>query len=171
VADTAEREVSIATVQIDFYQPERFALEYIGADSRKRRLVMVHRSIIGSVERAVAHLIDRHGGAFPPWLAPVQLAALPVSDAQKREADDLVSQAIEQGLRAEVSADGSLGARIRAHRLVPYLAVIGATEAAAGEVSIRLRQGQRLPRLPAAEALAKIDSQVRAHSIELWDTH
>jgi threonyl-tRNA synthetase len=171
VADTAEREVSIATVQIDFYQPERFALEYIGPDSRKHRLVMVHRSIIGSVERAVAHLIDRHGGAFPPWLAPVQLAALPVSDAQKREADDLVSQAIEQGLRAEVSADGSLGARIRAHRLVPYLAVIGATEAAAGEVSIRLRQGQRLSRLPAAEALAKIDSQVRAHSIELWDTH
>jgi threonyl-tRNA synthetase len=171
VADSAEREVSIATVQIDFYQPERFALEYIGPDGSKHRPVMVHRSIIGSVERAVAHLIDRHGGAFPPWLAPLQLVALPVSEAQKREADDLVRQAFEQGLRAEVSADGSLSARIRAHRLVPYLAIIGATEAAAGEVSIRLRQGQRLPPMTVAAALSKIDRQVRAHSIELWDAH
>ena len=169
VADSAEREASIATVQIDFYQPERFGLEYIGPDGRKHRPVMVHRSIIGSAERAVGHLIDVNGGAFPPWLAPVQLVALPVSEAQLPEADQLARQAIERGLRAEVASDGSLGARIRAHKLVPYLAVIGATEAAAGEASIRLRGGQRLPQLSVAEALARIDSQVRAHTTELWD--
>ncbi len=81
----------------------------------------------------------------------------------------LVKQAIDRGLRAEVVSDGSLGARIRAHKLVPYLAVIGAAEAAVGEASIRLRGGQRLSPMNVAEALAKIDSQVRAHTIELWD--
>ena len=78
-------------------------------------------------------------------------------------------QAIEQGLRADVASDGTLGARIRAHRLVPYVAVIGATEAAAGQVSIRLRDGQRLGPMSVAEALARIDHQVRARTIELWD--
>jgi threonyl-tRNA synthetase len=169
VADSSEREASIATVQIDFYQPERFALQYTGSDGAQHRPVMVHRSVIGSAERAVAHLLDTNGGAFPPWLAPVQLVALPVSDAQLGPARALVQQAIDQGLRAEVAADGTLGARIRAHKLVPYLAVIGASEAAADEVSIRLRDGRRLPPLSAGEALAKIDGQVKAHTIELWD--
>ena len=168
VADSAEREASIATVQIDFYQPERFGLEYVGPDGRKHRPVMVHRSIIGSAERAVGHLIDVNGGAFPPWLAPVQLIALPISDAEFVPAQELVQRAIDQGLRAEVASDGSLGARIRAHKLVPYLAVIGPAEAAAGEVSMRLRGGQRLPQMSVAEALARIDSQVKAHTTELW---
>jgi threonyl-tRNA synthetase len=168
VADAAEREASIATVQIDFYQPERFNLQYIGPDGAPHRPVMVHRSVIGSAERAVAHLIDVHGGAFPPWLAPVQLVVLPVSEAQLPAADVLARQAIEQGLRAEVASDGTLGARIRAHKLAPYVAVIGATEAAAGEVSIRLRGGQRLPSMVVADALAKINRQVGKPSPELW---
>ena len=90
---------------------------------------MVHRSVIGSAERAVAHLIDVHGGAFPPWLAPVQLVALPVSDDQLPLPAAVVRQAIEQGLRAELARDGTLGARIRNSKLVPYLAVIGPAEA------------------------------------------
>jgi threonyl-tRNA synthetase len=169
VADSAEREASIATVQIDFYQPERFGLEYVGPDGAKHRPVMVHRSIIGSAERAVGHLIDINGGAFPPWLAPVQLVALPVSEAQFAPATELAQQAIDQGLRAEVASDGSLGARIRAHKLVPYQAVIGAAEAAAGAASIRLRGGQRLPQMSVGEALARIHIQVKAHTVELWD--
>jgi threonyl-tRNA synthetase len=169
VADSAEREASIATVQVDFYQPERFGLEYTGADGGKHRPVMVHRSVIGSAERAVAHLLDSGGGAFPPWLAPVQLVALPVSDAQRPMAEQLARAAIDQGLRAELSSDGTVGARIRAQRLVPYLAVIGVAEAAAGEVSIRLRRGQRLPAMSVAEALTRIDGQVKAHTVELWD--
>ena len=168
VADSAEREASIATVQIDFYQPERFGLEYIGPDGAKHRPVMVHRSVIGSSERAVAHLIDANGGAFPPWLAPVQLVALPISDAQLAPASEFVRQAIDLGLRAEVASDGSLGARIRAHKLVPYLAIIGAAEAAAGEVSIRLRGGQRLPPMSVARALSAIDCQVKRNSVDLW---
>ena len=168
VADSAEREASLSTVQVDFYQPERFGLEYVGPDGGRHRPVMVHRSVIGSLERVVAHLIDVHGGAFPPWLAPTQLVALPVSAAQRPHADALVRAAIDQGLRAEVAKDGSLGARIRAHKLVPYLAVIGASEAAAGEISIRLRDGRKLPPRPTADALAEINRHIRKHSPELW---
>ncbi len=80
VADNAGREATLSTVQVDFHQPEQFDLSYIGADGAKHRPVMVHRSIIGSVERAVAHLIELHGGAFPAWLAPTQMVILPVSD-------------------------------------------------------------------------------------------
>lgn len=109
---------------------------------------MVHRSVLGSVERAVAHLIERHGGAFPVWLAPVQLVVLPVSRAQEDAARELVRRAAAAGLRAELSpADqGTLGARVRAARLVPYQAVIGAREAEADQASLRLRDGRRRAR-------------------------
>jgi threonyl-tRNA synthetase len=169
VTDSAEREASLSTVQVDFYQPERFGLEYIGPDGGRHRPVMVHRSVIGSLERAVAHLIDTHGGAFPPWLAPVQLVALPISATELPHAEALVHAAIDQGLRAEVASDGSLGARIREHKLVPYLAIIGASEAAAGEASIRLRDGRKLPPLSVVDALARIDGRVKAHTVELWN--
>jgi len=170
VADAAEREASIATVQIDFYQPERFNLQYVGPDGGRHRPVMVHRSVIGSAERAVAHLIDVHGGAFPAWLAPVQLVALPVSDDQREQAQVLVEQAIGLGLRAELASHGTLGARIREHKLVPYLAVIGPSEAASGDVSIRLRDGRKLPPVGVADALAKINCQVAKHRPELWSS-
>jgi threonyl-tRNA synthetase len=168
VADAAEREASIATVQIDFYQPDRFNLEYVGPDGNRHRPVMLHRSVIGTAERAVAHLIDVHGGAFPPWLAPVQLVALPVSDDERGTAEALVKEAIERGLRAELASDGTLGARIREHKLVPYLAVIGQAEVAAGEIALRLRTGERLQPMSTAEALAKISCQVGRHSPDLW---
>ncbi|MGB6457498.1 MAG: threonine--tRNA ligase [Streptosporangiaceae bacterium] len=168
VADSAEREASIATIQVDFYQPERFALCYIGPDGGRHRPVMVHRSVVGSAERMVAHLLELHGGAFPPWLAPVQLVALPVSEAQMPDARAVVAEAIEQGLRAELAGEGSLASRIRAHKLVPYQLVIGRAEAAVGEASIRLRDGRKLPPMRSAEALARIDRQVARRSPQLW---
>jgi threonyl-tRNA synthetase len=168
VADSAEREASIATIQVDFYQPERFALGYVGADGGRQRPVMIHRSVIGSAERMVAHLLEVHGGAFPPWLAPVQLVALPITDEQVQSADELARLAIEQGLRAETASEGSLASRIREHRLVPYQLVIGKSEAAAGQASIRLRDGRKLPPMPMAEALARIGCQVAKCSPQLW---
>lgn len=171
VTDAAGREATLSTVQIDFYLPEQFGLRYAGRGGAARRAVMVHRSIIGSVERAVAHLIEVHGGAFPPWLAPLQLVILPVSEAQSARAGRLAAEAAGQGLRAEVAGPdrGSLGARVRAHRLVPYQAVIGASEAAAGQVALRLRDGRRPPPLPACEALARIRALACAHQARLWD--
>jgi threonyl-tRNA synthetase len=161
----------LSTVQVDFYLPERFGLEYVGPDGARHRPVIVHRSIIGSAERAVAHLIDVHGGAFPSWLAPVQLAVLPVADAQLPEADALAAQAVGTGLRAVVARPeaGSLGARIRASRLVPYQAVIGAREAAAGQAALRLRDGRQVPAGPIDAVLARIGERVAAHCTELWE--
>lgn len=136
---------------------------------------MVHRSIIGSVERAVAHLIEQHGGAFPVWLAPVQLVVLPVSDAQTEQAERLLHRALDQGLRAELAGPehGTLGARIRAARLVPYQAVIGEREAAAeagGElVAVRLRDGRKPEAVPAAELVTRIAARAAARGPELWD--
>jgi threonyl-tRNA synthetase len=171
VADAAEREATLSTVQVDFYQPARFGLEYTGADGARHRPVMVHRSVVGSMERAVAHLIERHGGAFPDWLAPEQLVVLPVADAQDEAAAEVARQATGLGLRARVAGpdSGTLNRRIRSSRLVPYRAVIGEREAGAGQVAVRLRDGRRLPPLPADAALAGIAAHVAAHRTGLWD--
>ncbi len=171
ITDGAGREATLSTVQVDFHQPAQFDLHYIGPDGAKHRPVMVHRSIIGSVERAVAQLIEVHGGAFPAWLAPTAVVVLPVSDAQVPQADRLRRQAIDRGLRAEIAGpeQGSLGARVRAHRLVPYQAVIGAAEAVTNEVALRLRDGRRLPALPAAQVLARIGVMIDGHRTDLWN--
>ncbi|MFF7354934.1 MULTISPECIES: threonine--tRNA ligase [Streptomyces] len=171
IADPAGRESTLSTVQIDFHQPARFDLHYIGADGAKHRPVMVHRSIIGSVERAVAHLVEVHAGAFPAWLAPLQLVVLPVAEEQAGQAAAVVRQALELGLRAELAGpgQGTLGARIRAARLVPYQAVIGAREAADGLAAVRLRDGRRPGELPVPELLARIAARVAARGTALWD--
>lgn len=171
VADAAGRESTLSTVQVDFHQPERFGLRYIGADGAKHRPVMIHRSVVGSVERAVAHLVEQHGGAFPAWLAPTQLVALPVSGTEHAEAEAFVRRCRAQGLRAEVSGPehGTLGARIRAARLVPYQAVIGSAEAAEDAVALRLRDGRRLDALPVEEVLRRVGSLIGRHRTELWD--
>jgi threonyl-tRNA synthetase len=171
IADSAGREATLSTVQIDFYQPERFDLRYVGADGAEHRPAMVHRSIIGSMERAMAHLIEVHGGAFPAWIAPTQVVLLPVSDAQSAAAQSMLGLCLDRGLRARIAepAQGTLGARIRAARLVPYQAVIGAAEAADARVALRLRDGRRLDPLPAGEAAARISSLIEARRVGLWE--
>lgn len=170
VADRAGRESTLSTVQVDFHQPERFDLHYVGADGARHRPVMVHRSVIGSVERAVAHLIEVHGGAFPAWLAPVQLVVVPVSAAELPHAEALARRCADLGLRAEIAAPerGTLGARIREARLIPYQAVVGAREAADDHMSLRLRDGRRLPPQPTTDALARINALIASHNPELW---
>jgi threonyl-tRNA synthetase len=171
VADCAEREATLSTVQVDFYQPEQFGLHYIGADGARHRPVMVHRSVVGTMERAVAHLIERHGGAFPDWLAPEQLVVLPVTDTQVPLAASVVRQATELGLRARVAEpeSGTLNRRIRSSRLVPYQAITGEREVAAGQVAVRRRDGRQLPAQPVAAALAGIAAHVAAHVTDLWE--
>ncbi|MFI6563835.1 threonine--tRNA ligase [Streptomyces sp. NPDC050534] len=170
IADAAGRESTLSTVQIDFHQPERFDLHYIGTDGSRHRPVMVHRSVIGSVERAVAQLIEVHGGAFPVWLAPVQLVVLPVSDAQEERALDVVRRAVARGLRAEYAGcgQGSLGARIRAARLVPYQAVIGEKEAGGDLAAVRLRDGRRPGTVEVEDLLERAGACARARDGELW---
>ncbi|GII82269.1 threonine--tRNA ligase [Sphaerisporangium siamense] len=171
IADPAGREATLSTVQADFHQPERFDLRYTGPDGARHRPVMVHRSVIGSLERAVAHLLEAHGGAFPAWLAPTQVVVLPISDAEREAAGRLLERCLDQGLRARISGPdrGGLAARVRRERLVPYQAVIGPREAAGEEVALRLRDGRRLPARPCEEMLARIARLVGTHTTNLWD--
>ena len=120
---------------------------------------MVHRSLAGSMERLFGHLIEVHEGAFPVWYAPVQMAVLPVGPDQDAVAREFAAEAAD--LRVEVLHDGSVGARIRRSRKVPYLALIGAREAAAGAVALRLRDGRRLDPMPWAAAIEVIRAAAR----------
>lgn len=162
IMDPAGRETTLSTIQVDFHQPEAFDLSYVDAAGDKVRPVMVHRSLAGSMERLFAHLIEVHAGAFPVWYAPVQIVAVPIGEPSAATA--FVRAAIDAGLRARVDAEGSLGARIRAARKVPYVAVIGEREAAAGEVSLRLRDGRQLPAMPAAAAVDLVRGVAAARS-------
>ncbi|WP_431979785.1 threonine--tRNA ligase [Streptomyces qinglanensis] len=170
IADAAGREATLSTVQVDLHQPERFDLRYTGADGRAHRPVMVHRAVLGSVERAVAQLIEVHGGAFPAWLAPVQLAVLPVSEAERAAGEAFVRRCTAAGLRAQLAPPerGSLGARVREARRVPCQVVLGRREAAAGRVAVRLRDGRRLDPLPEDDVVARIGSLVERYSTALW---
>jgi threonyl-tRNA synthetase len=159
VVDVSGREWSLATIQVDFHQPAAFDLSYVDRDAQRRRPVMVHRSLVGSMERLFAHLIEVHQGAFPAWYAPVQVVVLPVAEAQADAAEVFARACVHAGLRAEASVEGSLGARIREARLVPYLAVVGGREQNAGEVSLRVRGGQELPPRPIADALAYLAAE------------
>lgn len=167
VIDSAGREYSLSTIQLDFNQPERFGLEYIGADGNKHRPVMVHRAIVGSIERAVAQVIEVHGGAFPAWLAPVQLVVLPISDDEEKLAAEVARRASSRGLRVEIAHadEGNLGARIRENRLTPYQAILGAREAAAGQLAIRERDGSRRDPAPIGEVLDRIARDVVPQAI------
>ncbi|MGR6317192.1 threonine--tRNA ligase [Micromonospora soli] len=169
IVDPAGRESTISTIQLDFDKPERFDLSYTDADGSRKRPVMVHRSLVGSMERLFAYLIEVHAGAFPAWYAPVQLVLLPVDDGQADAAVELARRAEAAGLRAEVDLAGSLGARIRdaARRKVPYVGVVGPREAADGSISLRLRDGRGLDPMPAADALGLIGAVVAARSADL----
>ncbi|MGX1616796.1 threonine--tRNA ligase [Micromonospora chalcea] len=169
IVDAAGRESTISTVQLDFDKPERFDLSYTDSDGRRKRPVMVHRSLVGSMERLFAYLIEVHEGAFPAWYAPVQLLLLPLDAAQADAAVGLARRAEAAGLRAEVQHGGSLGARIRdaARRRIPYTGVLGPREAADGSVSLRLRDGRVLDPMPAAQALGLIGAVVASRSAGL----
>jgi threonyl-tRNA synthetase len=136
--DGRGHEETIATVQLDFNQPERFDLAYDGPDGSRCRPVMIHRGTVGSMERVTAALLERYQGRLPLWLAPVQVALLPVSPAQDEAARDLHDRLIAAGLRPRLDTDGSLGARIRRarQRRDCLIAVLGEAEAAAGTVQV-----------------------------------
>ncbi|WP_448062647.1 threonine--tRNA ligase [Cellulomonas hominis] len=164
ILDSAGRESTLSTIQLDYYMPQRFDLSYTAADGSAQRPVMIHRSVIGSLERLIAHLTEVHGGAFPAWLAPVQVVVLPIADAQADAAAAFAERCLRAGLRAEVVLPdrGTLGARIRVHRFAPYQAVIGAREADDGSVALRLRTGEQVGGVGAAEAVDRVVGVVAA---------
>src|SRR5262249_26190021 len=153
VTDAIGRSWQLGTCQLDFNFPERFDLTYTSADDREERPVMLHRAILGSIERFMGILIEHTGGDFPLWLAPVQARVLPGADRHSEWAQAVRQGLVERGLRAEVDARSeSVGRRIRDGELgkVPYLMVVGDREVEAGTVSLRARHGGDAGTLPLA---------------------
>ncbi len=154
--DLLGREETLSTIQIDFHLPEQFGLEYVAADGARHRPVIIHRGILSTMERMTAHLVELYNGAFPVWLAPVQVAVVAISAEQEPDAARWVDELVRAGLRAElVRTEGTLGSRIRAIQedKVPFTAVIGREEAASGTVSVRAR-GTRKAVVLARDAFA-----------------
>jgi threonyl-tRNA synthetase len=132
----------MSTVQLDFQLPQRFELEYVGADNTRHRPIMIHRALFGSVERFMAVLIEHYAGALPTWLCPEQVRVIPVTDAHVDYAWTVVQAVRMAGIRAEVDESGEkLGALIRRAKLakIPYVLVVGGDDVAAGTVGVNRR--------------------------------
>jgi threonyl-tRNA synthetase len=167
VRDPQGREETLSTVQVDLLLPRRFGLTYTGVDGQAHVPVMIHRSVLSTLERLVAHLIEVHGGAFPPWLAPVQAVVLPVgAPGHAQRVRDLL---IDGGVRCALDSEGTLAARVRAAQAqrIPYVLVVGAREAEAGTVALRLRDGRRLPPQPLDRVLALLGEVLHRRSPDL----
>ncbi|OLB53022.1 MAG: threonine--tRNA ligase [Candidatus Rokubacteria bacterium 13_2_20CM_2_70_11] len=163
VEDALGRRWTIATIQIDFQQPDRFALEYIDADGQPKRPVMVHRAILGSFERFVGILTEHYAGAFPTWLAPVQARVLPVSEKHAAYGRTVWEKLRAARVRAELDdRNEKLGYRIREAQIrkVPYMLVVGERESQNGTVSLRHRSGDDLGVVPLDRVLADLAREI-----------
>ena len=157
--DAIGRTWQMSTIQLDFNLPERFDLEYAAPDGTRQRPVMIHRALFGSIERFFAVLLEHYAGAFPPWLAPVQVVAIPVSDAHVDYLYDLATRLREHGIRIEVDdADDRMQKKIRTAQKskVPYMLIAGDDDMAAGAVSFRYRDGSQRNGVSVDEAVEEI---------------
>jgi threonyl-tRNA synthetase len=158
------KEDTLFTAQMDFLLPQKFDMEYIDADGQKKRPVMIHRSTIGCLERTFAFLIEHYGGAFPAWLAPVQVRILPVSEKHAAYGEDVLAQLLAAGVRAEMdAANDSLGKRIRNAKglKIPYLLVIGDAEAEAQTVTVESRDHGKLDAVPVADFVETVSLEIK----------
>jgi threonyl-tRNA synthetase len=151
IRDAIGREWQCTTFQLDYQMPERFGLEYVASDGSRKRPIMIHRALLGSIERFIAVLIEHYAGAFPMWLAPVQARVISVSEKAEAYAREAEGVLLAAGLRADadLSAD-KLNAKIRRAQMekIPYMLVVGERDMAARVVSPRTRDGKQLPALP-----------------------
>jgi threonyl-tRNA synthetase len=143
--DAIGRTWQLSTIQADFQEPQRFDLTYVGADNERHRPIMIHRALFGSIERFFAILVEHYEGAFPVWLAPVQVAVLPVADRHDAYAFRLADRLRGEGFRTELhdAAGDSLGARVRKAKLqkIPYVLVVGDDDVEDGTVGVNARGG------------------------------
>jgi threonyl-tRNA synthetase len=170
--DALGREWTGPTIQVDFNLPERFDVNYIAEDGERHRAAMIHRTLLGSMERFVGGLIEHYAGAFPLWLAPVQAAIIPITDEQIDYAHDVAKRLADSGLRVEVNdRRDRMQAKIREAQLqkIPYMLVIGKREAAEEAVAVRLRNGRDLGAMPVGAFLAMALPRVESRSLYLDD--
>jgi len=170
VKDMLGREETLSTIQADQHLPEQFKLEFKDSDDTVKRPVMIHRGVISTMERMLSYLIELYAGAFPPWLAPVQVAIVPIADRHFDYAVQVARDLQAKDVRVENDlSDKRMNAKIREAQLqkVPYILVIGDKEMEAGAVAVRLRSGEDLGAKPVAEFAALLDSVVRSRSHKL----
>ena len=162
--DAIGREWQCGTMQVDFSMAERLDAEYVAEDGSRRHPVMLHRAIVGSLERFIGILIEEHAGALPVWLAPVQVAVAPITDQQSDYAQSVVKALQKQGVRALADLrNQKITYKIREHSMqkVPFILVVGDKEKASGAVSVRARGNQDLGVLPLDDFIAKITSDIQ----------
>ncbi|GAB2905111.1 threonine--tRNA ligase [Uliginosibacterium flavum] len=165
IKDALGRSWQCGTIQLDFVLPERLDAEYVAEDNSRKRPVMLHRAILGSLERFLGILIENHGGAFPLWLAPTQAVILNITGAQAEYCADLAEKLRAQGFRVEADLrNEKINYKIREHSLqkLPYLLVVGEKEKDAGMVAVRLRGGQDLGQMPITELVERWQGELKS---------
>ncbi|MCE9563816.1 MAG: threonine--tRNA ligase [Planctomycetes bacterium] len=170
VKDTMGREETLSTIQLDQHLPKQFKLEFKDSDDTPKRPVMIHRGVISTMERMMSYLIELYAGAFPVWLAPVQVAIVPIADRHFEFAQKLGDSLLEQDYRVDVDlGDKRMQAKIRDAQLqkVPYVLVVGDKEMEANAVAVRLRSGEDLGAKPVAEFVAMLEKVVRSRTLKL----
>ena len=167
VPDALDREWQLGTIQLDFSLPERFDLEYVDHDSSRQRPVVVHRAMVGSLERFMGVLIEHYDGAFPVWLAPVQAVVIPIADRHLEYARQVEQRLTQNDIRVDVDdRNERMNAKIREAQLkkVPYMLIVGDREAQSDSVSVRLRSNEDLGSMPLEQALASMKEAVSAYT-------
>jgi threonyl-tRNA synthetase len=166
--DAIGRTWQMSTVQLDFQTPQRFELEYVGADNQRHQPIMIHRALFGSVERFFAVLLEHYAGAFPVWLAPVQVRVLGVRDDHQAYVDEVRDRLRAEGFRADAEdASDKLGARIRNAKLekIPYILVVGDDDVGAGTVGVNARGSDQPDRgVTVADFVERLRADVAAHA-------
>ncbi|MGB7116363.1 MAG: threonine--tRNA ligase [Anaerolineales bacterium] len=160
IKDALGREWQLSTIQFDFILPEHFNMTYVGEDGQEHRPYMIHRALLGSMERFMGVLIEHYGGAFPVWLAPVQAVIIPIADRHMEYAHSLASQLKVAKLRVQVDDRGErMNAKIRDAQMqkIPYMLVIGDREVEAGSVAVRLRSGENLGAIAVDDLIARVN--------------
>jgi threonyl-tRNA synthetase len=170
IKDALGREWQMTTIQFDFNEPERFGMTYVDADGQHKRPYMIHRALLGSLERFFGVLIEHFGGAFPVWIAPEQAAVIPVAENFNDYARQVVAELKARDIRVTAELDDSrMNAKIRdcQTRKIPYMLVVGQRELDEGAVSIRLRDGKQLPSMKIADFAAYIENKVKTQDLNL----
>ncbi|HUZ36720.1 MAG TPA: threonine--tRNA ligase [Streptosporangiaceae bacterium] len=161
--DAIGRTWQLSTIQLDYNEPQRFGMEYQAADGSRQQPIMIHRALFGSIERFFGILVEHYAGAFPPWLAPVQVVGIPIADAHVAYLDKVAGKLRERGIRVEVDAsDDRMQKKIRnaQRQKVPYMLLAGDDDVAAGAVSFRYRNGEQKNGVPVDQAVAEIAAAV-----------
>jgi threonyl-tRNA synthetase len=163
VRDAIGRTWQLSTIQVDFNHPDRFDLEYVGADNARHRPIMLHRALFGSLERFFGVLLEHYAGAFPTWMAPVQARVLPVAEAHQARAAQIVERLAAEGFRVDiVDANDQLGKRIRSAKLekLPYVLVVGDDDVAGGTVGVNPRGGEVERGVQLDEFVSRVHAEV-----------